>query len=123
MRSPRPLNVALGRRRCSQRSSSRRSYAACADPEPGDLVIVQKGAVSQRDASRIDRIAIVNLFELKARVAGVLAEQPVRFPGSRWPRARDPVSGVRPSGRLHQTLGSALPLITPAKEPPYEDAE
>ena len=52
-----------------------------ADPEPGDLVIVQKpkGAVSQGHASGEDRIAMVNLLELKAWVAGVVAEQPIRL--------------------------------------------
>ena len=43
-----------------------------ADPEPSDLVIVQKpkGAVSQGHASSVDRVAIVNLLELEARGAG-----------------------------------------------------
>ena len=52
------------------------------DPEPGDLVIVQKakGAVSQGHANGVDGIAIVNLLELKAWVASVVAEQPIRLP-------------------------------------------
>ena len=59
-------------------------------PEPSDLVIVQKpnGAVSQGHASSVDRVAIVNLLELEAWVAGVLAEQPIRLPSGfldlRW---------------------------------------
>ena len=55
-----------------------------ADPEPGDLLILNKpeGPVSEGHADRVNGVAIVNLLEVKARMPGVLAEQPIRFPAS-----------------------------------------
>ena len=93
-----------------------------ADPEPSDLVIVQKpkGAVPQGHAS-IDRVAIVNLLELEAWVAGVLAGQPIRLPSCfldlRWePAIRRPKTRRRT--RFHSLSGSssvALPAARPAR--------
>jgi hypothetical protein len=94
-----------------------------ADPEPSDLVIVQKpqGAVSQGHASSVDRVAIVNLLELEAWVAGVLPEQPIGlssgFPDFRWELAvRRPEARRR--ARLHSLSGSssvALPAARSAR--------
>ena len=94
-----------------------------ADPEPSDLVIVQKpkGAVSQGHASSVDRVAIVNLLELEARVAGVLAEQLIRLPSCfldlRWePAIRRPKTRRRT--RIHSLSGSssgALPAARSAR--------
>ena len=52
-----------------------------ADPEPGDLVIIDKpkGAVLRAHTSGVDRIAMVNLLELKARVAGVRGKADTPF--------------------------------------------
>jgi hypothetical protein len=68
-------NAVIGRR------GGGRTQRACLS-RTRDPVIVQKpkGAVSEGDASGVDGFASVNLLELKAWVAGVLAEQPVRLP-------------------------------------------
>ena len=53
-----------------------------ADPEPSDLVILEKpeGTESESHAHRVNGLPIVNLLEVKAWVAGVLSEQPIRLP-------------------------------------------
>jgi hypothetical protein len=53
-----------------------------ADPEPDDLVTLQEpeGAVSQGHADRVNRFANVDLLKLQARMLGVLAKEPIRFP-------------------------------------------
>jgi hypothetical protein len=53
-----------------------------ADPEPHDLVTFQEpeGAVSQCHADRVNRLASVDLLKLQARMLGVLAKEPIRFP-------------------------------------------
>jgi len=49
-----------------------------ADPEPGDLLVLEKpeSTISEGHANRVSGVAIVNLLELEARVPGVIAEQP-----------------------------------------------
>ena len=89
-----------------------------ADPEPGDLVIVQKpkGAVSQGHASGVDRIAMVNLLELKACVAGVFAEQPIRL-SSGFPDLRRELAIRRPETRRRarpQSLSGSSSVALPA---------
>ena len=46
------------------------------DPEPGDVVILQKreGSISEAHASGVNGVPIVNLLEVKARMPGVLSE-------------------------------------------------
>src|SRR2546425_11035248 len=94
-----------------------------ADPKPGDLVIIQKpkSAVSQGHANGVDRIAIVNLLELKAWVPSVLAEQPIRLP-SGFPDHRRELAIRRPEARrrarFHSLSGSssvALPAARSAR--------
>ena len=53
------------------------------DPEPGDLVVLQKadGAISEGHAGGVDGVVIMNILEVEARVPGVLPEQPIRFLG------------------------------------------
>src|SRR5512138_1035971 len=52
-----------------------------AEPEPGDLITLQEpeGAVSQSDASRVDRLAYVNSLELQAWMLDVIAKEPIRL--------------------------------------------
>lgn len=83
-----------------------------ADPEPGDLPIIQKseGTVPEGHANRVDRIPIVNLLELEARVPAVLAEQAIRLPRGlpdlRWELAiRRPKARRR--ARFHSLSGSS----------------
>ena len=94
-----------------------------ADPEPGDLVIVQKtkGAVSQGHTNGVDRIAIVNPLELKAWVPSVLEEHPIRLP-SGYPDLRRKLAIRRPEARrrarFHSVSGSssvALPAARSAR--------
>jgi hypothetical protein len=47
-----------------------------ADPEPSNLVVLQHadGPVGERDANRVDGLAVVDLLELQAGVLSVLSE-------------------------------------------------
>jgi hypothetical protein len=97
--------------------------SVCADPEPGDLVIIQEpeGAVSEGYASRVDRIAMVHLLELKTGMAGVLAKLPIRL-SSRFLDLRRELAIRRPEtrrrARSHSLSGSssvALPAARSAR--------
>ena len=48
-----------------------------ADPEPCDFVVLQyaDGPVGERDADRVDGLAVMYSLELQARVLSVLLEQ------------------------------------------------
>jgi len=93
------------------------------DPEPGDLVVLQKAdrAISEGHAGGVDGVAIVDLLEVEARVRGVLPEQPIRFLGKvsdlRWQVAiRRPKARRR--ARSHSLSGSssvALPAARSAR--------
>lgn len=93
------------------------------DPEPGDVLILQKpeGSISEGHASGVDGVAIVNLLEVEARVPGVLEEQPIRLPSGvsnlRWQVAiRRPETRRR--ARSHSFSGSssvALPAARSAR--------
>jgi hypothetical protein len=52
-----------------------------ADPEPGDLLVLDEpeSAVSEGDADRVDRIAMVDPFEVQARMRGVLSDNRYAF--------------------------------------------
>ena len=80
-----------------------------ADPEPDDLVILQKpkGSVGESHANSVERVAVVDPFELKTWVPGVLAKQTVGFPREvldlRWQRYTPPRSAASPA--ISQLLG------------------
>ena len=124
MRSPRPVSVSVGPTGTELQVVEGPVVSGVrADPEPGNLVIVQKpkGAVSQGHPNGVDRITIVNLLELKAWVSRVLEEQPVR-PPSGFPDLRRDLAIRRPEARrrarFHSLSGSsscALPAATSAR--------
>src|SRR5438309_9680386 len=52
-----------------------------ADPEPCNLVVLQyaDGPVDERDANRVDGLALVDLLELQAWMSSVLSEEAIGF--------------------------------------------
>lgn len=54
-----------------------------ADPEPDDLVILQEAesSVAEGDTDGVDRVTVVDPFELETWVPGVLAKETVGFAG------------------------------------------
>lgn len=94
-----------------------------ADPEPGNLVVVQKSksAIPEGYASGVDRIALVDLLELKAWVAGIFTEELVRLASGLLDLGRK-VAIRRPEARrrarFHSLSGSssvALPATRSAR--------
>jgi hypothetical protein len=83
-----------------------------ADPEPDNLVVVQKPqrAVSQGYANGEDRISLVDILELKARVVGIFTEEPVRLAGG-FPDLNREIAIRRPEARrrarFHSLSGSS----------------
>ena len=94
-----------------------------ADPEPGDLLVLEKpeSTISEGHANRVSGVAIVNLLELEARMPRVIAEEPIHLPGEfsnlRWQFAiRRPEARRR--ARSHSLPGSssvALPAERSAR--------
>jgi hypothetical protein len=122
--SPRPLSARVGPTGTELQLCKKAVVLSVrADPEPGDLLILQKpkGTVPECHADRVNGVAIVNLLEVKARVPSVVAEQPIRLPsevpGFRWQLAiRRPEARRR--ARSHSLSGSssvALPAARSAR--------
>jgi hypothetical protein len=86
-----PPNNTIGRRETElQLAKKTVILRVCANPEPGDLLVLQKreGTVSEGHSHRVDMVPIVNPLEVEAWMPGVLAEKPIRvpseFPNLRW---------------------------------------
>lgn len=52
------------------------------DPEPHDIVTLHsaQGAIPEADPRRVDKVVVVDLFEMESRVGGIAPEELVGSP-------------------------------------------